>query len=186
MTVSRVLAQHILSDTDISPRCQRIASYWLSLWDDNVSLPTRGAIAPSQIKPLLSGIIVFQVVPGRSAHVRMAGTDFCTLLKFEPTGMDWLAITPAADRTERLRVFSSVARGAIGRNRWRFLRPGADDAGCDKLLLPLKPEGGGIPILGFVDWSAVRHAGTGPRSLQAIGVPRALEDIPVHKGGGAP
>lgn len=131
-------AYHILSDRKLSPRSKRIADYWLSLWDGD-DLPPRQAISPAAIKDLLPALIFFEVVPAHSVRVRMAGTDFGQLLKFELTGRDWLAVTPQHDRAERLAVFSAVAEGAIAVNRWTFPHYWLGETVCEKLLLPLKP-----------------------------------------------
>ncbi len=184
MLFTKTNAQHILSERSLSPRTQRIAEYWLSLWyDDN--LPARGAINPSQIKDLLPGVILFQVVPNLAVRVRMAGTDFCTLLRRELTGADWLQATPQADRAIRLDVFSDVARGAVGFSQWRFSRPWHGTVSCEKLLLPLAPEPGlpGMPILGFVDWTALRQSHDREPDLGVIAPPHILNPVHFTEGG---
>jgi hypothetical protein len=148
-------AHHILSDRNLSPRSKRIANYWLSIWDGD-NCPAREAVTPAPIKDLLPGLIFFQVIPGRSVTVRMAGTDFLTLLKFELTGSDWLAVTPQQDRAQRLEVFTAVAQGAIGFSRWTFPHYWLGETSCEKLLLPLSPRPGteAIPVLGL--WTGRR------------------------------
>jgi hypothetical protein len=151
--------RRILAQVDFSERCQQLADYWLSLCRDN-AFPSRDKIDPSRIKPLLPGIIIFEVVPDASVRVGLCGTDFRAALKVELSGADWLARTPAKNRAERLKVFSQVARGAIAFNRWCFTHdiPGVGVAMCEKLLLPLRARKGlpAIPVLGFVDWSDTR------------------------------
>ncbi len=174
MHFTKPVAQHILSGQALSPRTQRIAEYWLSLWDED-NLPARRAIAPSRIKDLLPGLIFFQVVPDRSVTVRMAGTDFCTLLRQELSGADWLQATPPSDRAIRLGVFSAVARGAVGLGQWRFSHPWLSTVCCEKLLLPLRPEPPGAPVLGFVDWTALRRSCNRETDLDVIAPPQILD-----------
>jgi len=153
-----------------------MASYWLSLWDGDTP-PSRKAIAPADIKPLLPGVIFFQFNPDRSVSVRMAGTDFCTLLNRELTGTDWLSVTPHGDRDMRLHVFSRIAQGAIGFNRWRFPRRLFGTVACEKLLLPLCADDGEPAILGFVDWSELRMSMAAPPSLSTIPPPAVAGSI---------
>ncbi|HEY0266078.1 MAG TPA: PAS domain-containing protein [Rhizomicrobium sp.] len=184
MLFTKTTAQHILSERKLCPRTERIALYWLSLWDGDI-LPARAAIHPGDIKDLLPGLIFFEVVPRRTVTVRMAGTDFCTLLKRELTGADWLQATPQPDRATRLAVFSQVARGAIGFGRWNFSRPWHGMIACEKLLLPLRPEPQlrGVPVLGFVDWSPVRHGRDRDPVLDAIAPPQILDPAFFPEGG---
>ncbi|HEX4270478.1 MAG TPA: PAS domain-containing protein [Rhizomicrobium sp.] len=177
-------AHHILSERNLSLRCKRIADYWLSIWDGD-ECPARDAVTPAPIKDLLPGLIFFQVVPDRSVTVRMAGTDFLNLLKFELTGSDWLAVTPLQDRDERLTVFSRVARGNIAFSRWTFSHYWQGETSCEKLLLPLRARPGteGIPILGFVDWPAAGIQPDDQPSLAAIPPPQILDLAFFTKGG---
>jgi hypothetical protein len=177
-------AHHILSDRNLSPRSKRIANYWLSIWDGD-NCPAREAVTPAPIKDLLPGLIFFQVIPGRSVTVRMAGTDFLTLLKFELTGSDWLAVTPQQDRAQRLEVFTAVAQGAIGFSRWTFPHYWLGETSCEKLLLPLSPRPGteAIPVLGFVDWQAAGMRPDHQADLAAIPLPQILDLAFFKKGG---
>lgn len=154
-----------------------MADYWLSIWDAD-RYPKRTSIVPSKIKALLPGLIIFSVLPGASVRVRMAGTGFYNLLKQELTGQDWLVRTPAADRDQRLAVFSDVARGAAALGRWTFADGSIHHIRCEKLLLPLSPAAGEdeIPALGFIDWTAASGGHGG--DLQSIPLPRILGAFP--------
>jgi hypothetical protein len=169
-------ANHIQSDCSLSPRSKRIADYWLSIWKDN-PCPSRPTTAPVQIKDFLSGLIFFQVVPGCSITVRMAGTDFLTLLKYELTGKDWLAETPFQDREERLAIYSQVACGSIAIGRWTFQRHQMGETCCEKLLLPMRPRPGvdGIPVLGFVDWTSAGMRPDHPPCPASIPLPQIID-----------
>lgn len=167
-------AYRILSNCTLSPRTAQIADYWLSLWDAD-GPPPRASIAPSQIKPLLPGVMIFRVAPGRSVTVRMAGTNLYALLKFELTGSDWLSTTPCRDRSRRLAVFSDVAQGNVALGRWNFPQRFHRSVRCEKLLLPLRPiaDDDGVAVLGFVDW-APGFAEDSDVSLKAIPLPEVL------------
>lgn len=167
MNFSQEDTRRILSNCTLAPRTARIAEYWLSLWDAD-GYPARASISPSQIKPLLPGVVIFRVVPGRSVMVRMAGTHLYKLLNFELTGADWLAITPRKDRDARLAIFSNVAQGGMALGRWAFPQEGRCAVRCEKLLLPLRaaPGDDATAVLGFVDW-----------------IPNALDDAEVSLKG---
>jgi hypothetical protein len=171
---SKDAACRIFSNCNLAPRTSRIAEYWLSIWDGEC-LPARASIAPTQIKPLLSGVIIFRVVPGQSVTVRMAGTGHYAVLKFELTGQDWLAATSRKDQAARLAILSDVARGGMALGRWIFPQKFGREIRCEKLLLPLRPESGdsGIPVLGFIDWAPGIEYGA-DISLQKIPLPDAI------------
>ena len=154
MNFSKDNASRILSSCTLAPRTALIADYWLSGWDAD-GYPARASIAPSKIKPLLPGVVLFHVVPGQSVMVRMAGTNLYALLKTELTGKDWLAVTRREHRNARLSAFSAVARGSIALGRWTFPQENRRAIRCEKLLLPLRPALGAdeIPVLGFIDWT---------------------------------
>lgn len=153
MNFSKDEVSRIFADCTLAPRTAQIADYWLSLWDAD-GFATRASISPSQIKPLLPGVIIFRVVPGQSVTVRMAGTHLYRLLNFELTGADWLAITPRKDRDARLAVFSDVASGSVALGRWTFPQDGRRAIRCEKLLLPLRAgaDDEAVAVLGFIDW----------------------------------
>jgi hypothetical protein len=169
--------RRILAQVDFSERCQQLADYWLSLCRDT-ALPRRDSIDPARIKPLLPGIIIFEVVPDASVRVGLSGTDFRAALKVELSGADWIARTPPKDRAERLKVFSQVARGAVAFNRWCFTHniPGVGVAMCEKLLLPLRASKGAaaVPVLGFVDWSDTRAKAGCDISLEHVAPPELI------------
>ena len=177
MDFSKDDACRIFSNCNLAPRTSRIADYWLSIWDGDC-LPARAAIAPTQIKSLLSGVIIFRVVPGQSVTVRMAGTGHYALLKFELTGQDWLAATPHKDQSARLAILSAVARGAMALGRWRFRQKLGKEIHCEKILLPLRPEAGGsdVSVLGFIDWGPRADYGA-DISLQEIPLPHIISHI---------
>lgn len=176
MKFSKDEVSRIFSNCTFASRTAQIADYWLSLWDAD-GYPARASIAPSQIKPLLPGLIFFRVVLGRSVTVRMAGTNLYALLKVELTGKDWLAVTRREDRDARLSTFSAVARGNIALGRWTFPQGDRRAIRCEKLLLPLRPASGDseIPVLGFIDWtpSVIEEPDV---SLKTVPLPEMIGD----------
>src|SRR5579864_936792 len=184
--LEKIDARQVLSQIDFSPRCRQIADYWLSIWDGDL-LPRRGCINPASIKSLLPGVIIFEVVPGASVTVGLSGTDFQSALKCELTAADWLNRTPLKDRTQRLRIFSQVAQGAIGFNRWCFTHAlqGVGVAICEKLLLPLRPDRNDAAnfVLGFVDWSDTRQKFGCKIDLEHIAPPELIGRESLTEGG---
>lgn len=184
--LEKIDARQILSQIDFSSRCQQIADYWLSIWDGDL-LPSRSCINPAMIKALLPGVIIFEVVPDASVAVGLSGTDFQSALKSELTAADWLHRTPLKDRAKRLQIFSQIARGAIGFNRWCFTHAvqGVGVAICEKLLLPLRPDKNeaAICVLGFVDWSDTRRKIGCKINLDHIAPPELIGRESLAEGG---
>lgn len=108
-------------------------------------------------------------------NVRMAGTRFETYLGADPSGQDWLELTPAHYRVERLAAFTGVAAGGIAKGEWHF-RSLDELYVCEKILLPLRlePDVPGIPVLGFVDWTSLRNLPRANGDLAVLQPPRLL------------
>jgi hypothetical protein len=184
VSLHKTAAKDILSLHPMSPRTQQIADYWLSLWDGD-TLPARADIKPIAIKPLLPQVIFFWVTPYQAVRVGLAGTAFQFMFKKEVSGCDWLALTPPEGRAMRLSIFSFVAHGTIGFNMWRFPQITGRICSCEKLLLPLRAEAGtDIPVLGFVDWSALRDGYLSSVDLAAIPPPALFDAAPAIQEGG--
>lgn len=114
----------------------RLARYWLSLWHGDTP-PMRADFKPREIVELLPAISIFDVVPGESVRCRLVGSRLVEGAGgFDATGQDWLAMTAPADRPERLRRFSEVARGAIGRGLRAGRRLSGDPQFAEELMLP--------------------------------------------------
>jgi hypothetical protein len=184
VSLHKTAAQNILSLHNLSPRTQQIADYWLSLWDGD-TLPARTDINPAAIKALLPQIIFFWVAPHKAVRIGLAGTAFQFMFKKEVSGCDWLALTPPEGIAMRLSIFSLVAHGTIGFNIWRFPQITGKICRCEKLLLPLRAEAGtDIPVLGFVDWSALRGDYVSNVDLAAIPPPALFDASPFIQEGG--
>lgn len=184
MPLLKTAAQDILSLHTLSPRSRLIADYWLSLWDGD-TLPARTDINPAAIKELLPHIVFFWVTPHQAVRVGLAGTAFRFLCKTEISNRDWLALTPPEGRNARLSIFSLIAHGTIGFNIWRFPQITGKISRCEKLLLPLRAEPGtDIPVLGFVDWPALRDGYLSNVDLAAIPPPVLFDAAPAIPEGG--
>jgi hypothetical protein len=70
------------------------------------------------------------------------------------TGCDWLALTRPEERPERLKRFSDVARGAIGRGVRTASRASGETQFCEEILLPFRDVGahGSRQVLTYIGW----------------------------------
>lgn len=129
-----------------------LANHWLSLWQGD-ALPPRCAFHPAKLKPYLSNLILFNVVPDESVTVRLAGTGYRHILGQELTGMDWLAAAPQNHRATRLAIFSAVARGAVIAAHRRIAMTTGDDYLSEEILLPFAREASGLyPVMVHVNF----------------------------------
>jgi hypothetical protein len=163
---------------DLTPAQGKLAEYWLSLWNGDV-LPPRNGFHPARVKTLLPMLAIFDVVPDRSVTVRLAGTAYTTVLGRELTGTDWLGVLPAGQRASRLRSFSEIARGAIGKGTRRIELHGTKSAECFEFLLPFQEEkeGGNHPVICHVEWKAQQRFVKIRSWEQAVGVAQCFETI---------
>jgi hypothetical protein len=174
----RGAALRIVSDLELAPSNRKFIEYWLSLWSGN-ALPERNAIKPADLKPLLSNLIMFDVVPSKSVTVRLAGTNFNFTLGTELTGEDWIAAAPPDYRGERLRVFTDIASGAIGRGLRRIDMKSGESETSEEVLLPFRAEADGSAqlVVCHVDWRPVQEFARIASREQAYGEPLAFETI---------
>jgi len=176
----RVLLRRMLAEVEFAPSNRELVDYWLSLCREN-RLPDRTAIRPAEIKPLLSKLIIFDVVPGKSVKVRLAGTAFNYALGMELRGKDWIKITPKGHGPQRLRLFSDIAMGAIGRGKRVVEMLPAGEYSFEEIFLPCLPDekAGVYPVLGHIDWNPGREFVKIKSTEQAMGPPLAFEIIPL-------
>ncbi len=174
----RGAAFKIVSDLELAPANRRLVHHWLSLWHGNV-LPGRSAIKPSDLKSLLPNLIMFDVVPGRTVVVRLAGTNYNFVLGMELTGRDWIDLAPVEYRAERLRIFSDIAMGAIGRGVRSIEMKAGDRRSSEEILLPFRSDADGDAqlVLCHVDWSSGQDSVRIASREQAWGAPLAFETI---------
>jgi len=168
----------IVSDLELAPSNRRLVQHWLSLWSGN-ALPDRAAIKPADLKPLLSNLILFDVVPGKSVVVRLAGTMFNIVLGAELTGRDWVAQAPEEYRAERLRIFSDIAAGAIGRGVRSLAMSTGDTHSCEEIILPFRSdrESDARMVLAHIDLDIGRSEAKIASQEHAMGPPLAFETI---------
>lgn len=173
-------ARETIAILGLSPSNRAFADYWLSLWSGH-ALPRRDAINPAKLKALLPNLLILDVVPDRSVTVRLAGTTFNEVLGLELTRQDWLALAPPEYRAERLRIFSDIALGAIGRGMRRVEMDSAEDYVCEELLLPFAAEDTGEvrPVICHLDWKTRGDYVQIKSREQATGAPLAFEVIPL-------
>jgi hypothetical protein len=168
----------IVSDLELSPSNSRLIHHWLSLWNGN-ALPYRNAIKPADLKMLLPNLIMFDVIPGKSVFIRLAGTNFGFVLGMDLTGKDWIDLAPDEYKSERLRIFSDIAAGAIGRGVRSIEMNAGGSRPSEEILLPFRgdEDGGARLVLAHVDWDVGRDHERIASREQTWGVPLAFETI---------
>ncbi len=145
-------AEDAVAQLELEASNAGLAAHWLSLWPGD-GLPPRAALRPAALKPYLSSILLFDVVPDESVTVRLAGTGYRHILGAELTGQDWLAAAPQSHRATRLTLFSTIARGAIGSAHRRIAMTMGDDYRSEEILLPFAREASGAhPVLVHVNF----------------------------------
>jgi hypothetical protein len=146
-------ARRCFDENPASADGERLARYWLSLWRGD-RLPVRADFKPRAIANLLPAVCIFEVIPGKSVHCRLAGSHIVEGAGRDITGMDWLALTPSDNRAERLSRFSIVADGAIGRGVRSARRVSGDSQVAEEIMLPFGDTGtGGVrQVLTYIGW----------------------------------
>lgn len=166
------------------PSNRRLADYWLSLWDGD-ALPARRRFEPAPMRDLLPGIMIQQVKPDVSMHVRLSGTAINQAFGRDITGCDLLALSPPGIRAERLARNSRVADGAIGLAvRRAKSRLGVDVVG-QELHLPFRDviADGARLILFHTDWRP-RDAEPGvPEVTDALRLAAEFRTVPLWTDG---
>jgi len=148
-------ALRCFEDRPACPEVERLARYWLSLWRDG-RLPSRGDFQPKAVGDLLPALCLFDVVPNRSVRCRLVGSRLVEAAGgVDITGRDWIEMTAPSDRRERMRRFSEVARGAIGRGMRVGRRQSGERQYAEEIMLPfddVAPDGTRQVLL-FISWT---------------------------------
>jgi hypothetical protein len=175
----RARAREIIARLKLEATNRAVADYWLSLWEGD-ALPPRTKFNPARIKQFLRGLVLFDVVPDEGVTIRLAGTGFAFLLGTELTGKDWIAMAPEGYRAERLRIFSVIARGAVGVGHRRIDLYEGTNFLSEEILLPFAaaPGANNQQVLTRLNWPdnyfiKIKSA------EQAAGIPLSFETIPL-------
>ena len=162
----------------LSANCRTVADYWLSLWDGD-AWPARDSFRPAKLGPLLRNIILLDIVPGRSAQVRLAGTGITNVLGMELTGMDWLATVTGERRQQRLAELSRIAQGAISVTTRTVTLAHGPQQTVPEILLPFRApaDGGPTQVLYFLNWFSNNPAIKLASAAAGIGAPIASSFI---------
>jgi len=153
MRFDKQIAIRCFEENEPSIDARPLVEYWLSLWR-GYALPARTEFSPKAVVKALPAIAIFDVVPDKSVHCRLMGSGLTQGLGQDPKGQDWIALTRPDDRAPRLKRWSDVARGGIGRG----LRPGYRASGAkhysEELLLPFAPAEGSDArqVLYHISW----------------------------------
>jgi hypothetical protein len=136
----------------VAPLNLQMVEYWLSLSQGN-ELPAREDFDPAGASDLLRGCGLFDVRPGQSVTCRIAGMAIKLTFGPDVAGKDWLAVTPARHRAQRLVRYSAVAQGAIGIGRRLAVAEGREPVRIEEIMLPFRCNGdGSCPVLVHTDW----------------------------------
>lgn len=137
----------------LSPPNLRMVDYWLSLSRDG-ALPQRDAFDPAAASDFLRGCGLFDVKPGESVHCRIAGMVLKLVFGSNVAGQDWLAITPARHRRQRMIRYSAVAQGAVGVGRRVAVGKKGNTVSIEEVMLPFADvaEDGTRQVLVHTDW----------------------------------
>lgn len=140
---SKRAVENIIAGLDLEQSNRTLADHWLSLWEGD-ALPPRAKLNPAKLKSFLPGMLLFDVVPDRSITVRLAGTGYRYALQKDPTGTDWIAAAPESHRANRLKAFSTIARGAVLIAHRRIGMLAGEDYISEEILLPFAPDASGV------------------------------------------
>ena len=178
LSFSRVGVEDLVSRLALEERNREFVNHWISLWKGN-TLPPWANFSPAKMKPFLSNILLFEVVPDHRVTVRLAGTGYRYILKTDPTGKDWIDAAPESHRATRLKTFSAVARGAILIAHRRIAMLSGVDHISEEVLLPFALEPSGyVPVLVHVNFRPEQFAKV--KSIaQVTGDPLDYELIPL-------
>jgi len=150
---SKVAVEEIIDGLKLEESNRVFAAHWLSLWEDD-ALPPGARFSPAKLKAFLPGLLKFDVVPDARVTVRLAGTGYSTLLQKDPTGSDWIAAAPEDHRATRLKIFSTIARGAVLVAHRRVAMLDGQDIVTEEVLLPFAPDANGATaVLGRVNFT---------------------------------
>ncbi len=155
---SKNTVETILAGIDLEESNRAFVQHWLTLWQGN-ELPARNQLNPAKMKRFLTKMMILDVVPDRAVTVRLAGTGLTAVLEVELAGKDWISLAPEHYRQERLRIFSEIARGALGVG-YRQIDLMHDEAmTCEEVILPLSSNATGTtPVIIHVNTRLPRLA----------------------------
>jgi hypothetical protein len=149
---SKAAVEKVIAGLNLEESNRLFAAHWLSLWDGD-ALPPSARFSPAKLKAFLPGLLKFEVVPDTRVIVRLAGTGYSYVLKKDPTGSDWIAAAPEHHRATRLKVFSTIARGAVLVAHRRIAMLHGEEFISEEIFLPFAPEANGAAaVLGRVNF----------------------------------
>jgi hypothetical protein len=180
MLMDKRAAQRCFAEDPPGPDGSCVAEYWLSLWRGN-ELPQRADFRPRVVVDQLPVISIFEVVPGKSVHCRLHGSALAQGHGEDITGKDWLAMTEPEDRPMRLRRWSDVAHGAIGRGLRQGHRQSGEPQYSAEMMLPfadVAPDGS-RQVLFHLSWRQTSYDPTlsGTANVNRLAVEFRLTDL---------
>jgi len=109
-------AKRAIDSFDLSPINRQVASYWLSLWNEDRP-PRRADFDLEWLADAAAGIAVFAVIPARGVTCRFAGAAYKFRFGFDIQGKDWIALARTEERAARLERYTAIVLGAVGTSR---------------------------------------------------------------------
>lgn len=150
---SKAAVEKIIDGLNLEESNRVFAAHWLSLWDGD-ALPPGARFSPAKLRAFLPGLLKFEVMPDTRVIVRLAGTGYSNVLKKDPTGSDWIEAAPESHRATRLKVFSTIARGAVLVAHRRIAMLRGEEIISEEIFLPFAPElNGAVTVLGRVNFT---------------------------------
>ena len=155
--LSRRVAAESLAALTLEDANRALVEHWLSLWQGD-ALPPRAALNPARMKAYLPNMMLFNVVPDVSVHVRLAGTHFTHILGADLTGVDWIAAAGPERAAKRLAMFGVLARGAMLIDHRHATMAVGEPAVLEEIILPFAADAeGASPVLAHVNLSGVQY-----------------------------
>jgi len=140
-------------------------------------LPSRSDFNPKQVSALLPTLFMFQVWPDRGVSCRVSGTAIVRTLGVEISGKDYLEMTPAHFRAERLRRYTAYVHGMIGRSYRQIDLNSGQSVLVEELALPFGDmrEDGSFHVLLQCDGLEP------PPEARATNLPRVFDAPVIHE-----
>lgn len=128
------------ADAIRSPRLKWLRSYWLSKTPVSGGLPPRAALDPVEMKPVLSRVMVIEVVAKRFRY-RLVGTEVAATAGYDFTG-HFLDEQDFANRDFYLGCYRDIVTSkqpVFGLDHWAY--PDGRSGVAEFMMLPLTLDG---------------------------------------------
>ena len=133
-----------------------VADYWLSLWSGDRP-PMRSSFNPKRLLRRMPALALMEVRPDESVRCRLAGSYSRLIYGFDMTGKDLLALTPAAQRAQRIQNVRALVMGHVITSRKPLRHDNGRVDWVEDICLPFADpaEDGSRRYLGHTNWNPV-------------------------------